>query len=253
MLTSLLAINLAAWQTGKETYLPASENSRYRLPMIILFANTKGGVGKSTLAAHLTIFLHDLGEKVALLDSDSQASSSIWVSEVEPCIQAVKETNPDLAVEQLLALKQVSNFVICDSPGGLNETSRTLMLLADLVVFPVGPSIVDLRSLVETTKTLMTAQRINAGRPAGLIVCSRIKRRSRISRELPAVAQQLGITVAQTKVRELEAFRDAAQQATVATRMPGTEAGKDAKALFEEILARLPVVAPTTSKRVANG
>ncbi len=221
--------------------------------MIILFANTKGGVGKSTLSAHLTIYLHDLGRKVALLDSDNQASSSVWVSETEPSIQVVKETDPDVAAERLLALKRVSDFVICDSPGDINETSRTLMLLADLAVFPVGPSILDLRSLVDATKTLKTAQRINAGRPAGLVVCNKIRRRSRISGELPAVAQQLGIAVAKAKVRELEAFRDSAQQATVVTRMVGTEAGKDAQALFEEILALLPVVAPTTRKRVANG
>ena len=52
--------------------------------MNIVFANTKGGVGKSTLAVHLAVWLHDQGKKVALVDADKQRSSSPWVTEAEP-------------------------------------------------------------------------------------------------------------------------------------------------------------------------
>jgi chromosome partitioning protein len=40
--------------------------------MIYVFANEKGGVGKSTLATSLAIYLHDCGRKVAVLDTDKQ-------------------------------------------------------------------------------------------------------------------------------------------------------------------------------------
>jgi chromosome partitioning protein len=42
----------------------------------IVLTNTKGGVGKSTIAVHLAVWLHDLGVKVALLDMDKQRSSA---------------------------------------------------------------------------------------------------------------------------------------------------------------------------------
>ena len=220
--------------------------------MKILFANTKGGVGKSTLATHLAINLHDLGRRVAILDSDKQASAATWIAEAEPGIRVEQETDPDLAAEKLIALQREVEFIVCDSPGDINETSRTLMLLADLAIFPVGPSILDIRSLAGATKTLKYAQRINRGSPRGLIVCNKIRKRSRISSELPSVAKQLGVTVAKSRVRELEAFRDAAQQATVVSRMKCSEASKDAHAFFEEILQVLMVMATSTFPRAAN-
>ncbi|MBL9081841.1 MAG: ParA family protein [Planctomycetales bacterium] len=44
--------------------------------MIITIANSKGGVGKSTLAVHLAAWLHEHGHSVTLADCDTQQSSS---------------------------------------------------------------------------------------------------------------------------------------------------------------------------------
>ena len=67
--------------------------------MNILLAQTKGGVGKTTLATHLAIYLHDQGKKVALLDSDVAASSYAWISEVEKGISVRHVTDPEDAPE----------------------------------------------------------------------------------------------------------------------------------------------------------
>jgi len=233
--------------------------------MIILFTNTKGGVGKSTLATHLAIFLHDGGRRVALLDSDKQASASEWVSEAEPAIRVCHICDPDLAVEKLTELRTEYEFVVCDSPGDINETSRTLMLLADLAIFPVGPSILDVRSLAKATGILKYAQRINGGKPAGRLVLNKVKKRDRISCDLPEVASALGITATTAQVRDLQAFRDAAQQATVVTRMRPNQARSDVENFFRELLGpQLKVIeSPIESsvgkenkkaaKEVANG
>ena len=53
-------------------------------PMLIVVANTKGGVGKSTLAVHLAAWLHEQGHTVTLADCDIQHSSSDWASEAVP-------------------------------------------------------------------------------------------------------------------------------------------------------------------------
>jgi len=44
--------------------------------MIVALSNSKGGVGKSTIAVHLAVWLAERGRKVILIDSDVQASSS---------------------------------------------------------------------------------------------------------------------------------------------------------------------------------
>jgi hypothetical protein len=48
--------------------------------MLMELANEKGGVGKSTLAVHLAVWSYDRGMRVALLDTDKQRSSSLWLT-----------------------------------------------------------------------------------------------------------------------------------------------------------------------------
>src|SRR5258708_2485483 len=64
--------------------------------MIIAIANSKGGVGKSTLAVHLAAWLHEHGHKVTLADCDTQQSSSEWMREAVPGVKAVRLDNPDV-------------------------------------------------------------------------------------------------------------------------------------------------------------
>src|ERR1700680_3936290 len=55
--------------------------------MIIVVANSKGGVGKSTLAVHLAAWLHEQGHTVTLADCDTQHSSSDWATEAVPDVK----------------------------------------------------------------------------------------------------------------------------------------------------------------------
>lgn len=45
-------------------------------PIVITVANHKGGVGKSTIAAHLAWYLNDQGRRTILVDLDAQANST---------------------------------------------------------------------------------------------------------------------------------------------------------------------------------
>jgi len=223
--------------------------------MNILFTNTKGGVGKSTLASHLVLFLFDRGSRVALLDADEQGSSSQWVTDAEPRVTVHVAREPDSVAEAILSLRESHEVIVCDSPGDNSDTARTLMLLADLAVFPVGPSILDLRSLVKATSLLKYARTINGGKPEGRLVLNKVKRRSRISKSLPAAVSQLGVSLLTSQVRDLEAFRDAPQQGSVVTRMKSTkEASADIETLFVEILSEAAAAcSKTRPKEVANG
>ena len=52
--------------------------------MIIVVANSKGGVGKSTLSVHLAAWLREQGHRVTFADCDAQESSSQWIREALP-------------------------------------------------------------------------------------------------------------------------------------------------------------------------
>lgn len=206
--------------------------------MMIVFANTKGGVGKSTLAVHLAVWLHDRGAKVALLDVDRQLSASQWVSEAEPGITVRTAEAPDDVMAVVEELKAADHdFIVADGPGGLNESSRLLLVLAKLAVFPISPSILDLRSVAEATHALKYAQKLNGGMVEGRLVLNRMKTRDRISRELSEAAPELGVRVTESFIRDLQPYRDAAQQGTVVSRM-GYKA-KDAQAELTQLFVEL--------------
>src|SRR4051812_7845809 len=102
--------------------------------MIIAIANSKGGVGKSTLSVHLAAWLHQQGHRVTLADCDTQQSSSEWIREAAPGIVAVQLDNPDTILNELPVLNQETDFVVADGPGSQTETSRALLLRADLAI-----------------------------------------------------------------------------------------------------------------------
>lgn len=224
--------------------------------MVILFTNTKGGVGKSTLASHLVLHLYDTGTDVALIDADPQKSSSEWVTDAEPKVAVRIAQTPDEAADAIVTLKKSHKVVICDSPGDNNDTARTLMLLADLALFPVGPSILDLRSLAKATSLLKYARTINHWKPEGRLVLNKVKLRDRISGSLPEAARELNVPLLDAQVRDLQAFRDAAQQGTSVRRMQSREdlARQDIEKLFVEIMkeAELAHTRPPVDG-VANG
>ena len=207
--------------------------------MVIVFTNTKGGVGKSTLAAHLAVYLHDLGARVSLLDADQQRSSSIWVSEAEPDVETLVATTPESIAKGVAAMKSRSDYVIADAPARIEDESRTLLLLADLAIFPLTPSILDMRSVAQAVDVLQYARTINGGRPDALVVMNRFRKRDTISKDLALAAPKLGLSVCRCVVRDLQAFRNAAQQGTVVTRLGGAAkaAASDITSLFDEIFS----------------
>ena len=219
--------------------------------MNIVLANTKGGVGKSTLAVHLAVWLHDQGAKVALLDTDKQRSSSPWAAEAEPLLTIRTAATPEECLCELQGLAQSHDFVVGDGPGGLDDVSRTLLILADLALLPITPSVLDLRSVQEATSVLRFAQGINNGRPDGRVVLNKMRTRDTISRELRAAAPGLGIAVAANVIRDLQAYRDAVQQGTVVTRMvrKARHAAEEMERFFSELI---PDISNKRSSQIAN-
>ncbi|MDZ4848225.1 MAG: AAA family ATPase [Pirellulaceae bacterium] len=225
--------------------------------MMIVICNSKGGVGKSTLAAHLVLWAHSLRIKTALIDTDKQRSSSQWIAEAEPTIVVRVATTPEECLKEATELRKSHDIVVGDGPAGLDDISRTLLILADLAILPLTPSILDLRSVQQATDVLKFAQGINGGRPEGRIVLNKMKTRDSISKELSLAAQKLGVQVAKSVIRDLQAYRDAAGQATSVSFLgkKAQSAADDIDALFRELLDDKvdELVSMTLKKEVANG
>jgi chromosome partitioning protein len=206
--------------------------------MIIVIANSKGGVGKSTVAVHLAAWLNKHGHSVTLADCDTQQSSSEWIREAVPSVKAVRLDNPDSILNELPLLNQDADYVIADGPGSQTETSRALLLRADLAIIPCKASMLEVRALAKATEVLRQAQDIRAGTPTAVIVLSMVGRNYRLTRDMKEAAAALDLPLAATAMILRQIYADAPGQGAVVWNLGsrGQEAAQEVDKLFREIL-----------------
>ena len=206
--------------------------------MIITVANSKGGVGKSTLAVHLAAWLHKQGHSVTLADCDTQQSSSEWIREAVPQVKAIRLDTTDEILNELPQLDQECDYVVADGPGSQTETSRALLLRADLAIVPCKASMLEVRALAKATEALRQAQDIRGGVPKAVIVLSMVGKNYRLTKDMKDAAAALSLPLASTPFILRQIYADAPGQASVVWNM-GSRAGEAAAEidqLFSEIL-----------------
>jgi chromosome partitioning protein len=206
--------------------------------MIITIANSKGGVGKSTLAVHLAAWLHEQGCKVTLADCDTQQSSSEWIRESVPGVKAVRLDSPDIILNELPSLNQEADFVVADGPGSQTETSRALLLRADLAIVPCKASMLEIRALAKATEVLRQAQDIRGGVPKAIIVLSMIGQNYRLTKDMKDAATALSLPLAANAMILRQIYADAPGQGAVVWNMGSRarDAAREVDELFREIL-----------------
>jgi chromosome partitioning protein len=219
--------------------------------MIIVIANSKGGVGKSTIAVHLAAWLHEQGHTVTLADCDTQQSSSEWIKEAVPDVKTVRLADPDEILDRLPALGEQSDFVVADGPGSNTETSRALLLRADRAIVPCKASMLEVRALAQATNVLRQAQDIRGGMPQAVIVLSMVGKTYRLTQDMKDAAEALELPVAKTSLTLKQIYADAPGQGAVVWQLGsrGKEAATEVQALFREIL---PEACSMKSRRLSR-
>lgn len=212
--------------------------SCYRWTMIIVVANSKGGVGKSTLSVHLAAWLYEQGHRVTLADCDTQQSSSEWIREAVPGIKAVRLDNPDLILSELPLLNAETDFVVADGPGSQTETSRALLLRADMAIVPCKASMLEVRALAKATEVLRVSQDIRSGLPTAVIVLSMVGKNYRLTKDMKDAAEALHLPLASKAMILRQIYADAPGQGSVVWNMGSraSEAASEVEYLFREIL-----------------
>jgi chromosome partitioning protein len=123
----------------------------------IVFANEKGGTGKSTTAVHVAIALAAAGHRVAALDLDVRQKTLARYLDNRAATMNRKKLDLPMATHGVLSLltpagldQEVSrlslgkDFVVVDTPGRDDPLSRAAISLADTLVTPINDSFVDL-------------------------------------------------------------------------------------------------------------
>jgi chromosome partitioning protein len=139
---------------------------------VIVVANPKGGVGKSTLATQIAGFLASRGHTVMLGDVDQQQSSRMWLK-LRP--EGVPPIRPwDIGPEGVVRPPKGTTHVVLDTPAGLGgRRLEEVVRHADKVLVPLQPSLFDIHATHDFLRELL-ARRRHAEVQAG-IVAMRLK------------------------------------------------------------------------------
>jgi chromosome partitioning protein len=223
---------------------------------IIAVGNLKGGTGKSTVAVNLACRLAE-SQAVTLVDADPQGTAAAWLQDGEargmpPLLEVVSRPLGTAARSEpwqaeMSARRHQSGRIVIDLPPQKGEAFLAALRIADLLVVPVTPSAVDLHATAQALVVLHRMREARAGRPACLLVPSKVDRRLAQGRRAGALLEKLGCEVGSAlaqRAAHAEAFSAASWIGAYAQ---GTPAHDDICVLAHEVeeqLRRCPAPEP---------
>ena len=136
---------------------------------VICFASSKGGVGKSTLAAGIAVAALQDGERPFLIDlDDRQRSLMAWGERREADEPPVDTTPPARLAAAIDAMPGAGyTLAVIDTVGLDTAATAEAMRLADLTLVPCRASALDFQGIRPTLGTLL-----RLGRPHALVLNS---------------------------------------------------------------------------------
>lgn len=114
--------------------------------MIVVFASSKGGVGKSTTCAALGAWLADRGERVHVMDLDQNQTLAVWAERGKVPNLSIVAVTPDQFSEHFREAGQGGfDHIFIDLAGVREITLMKAIGKADLVIIPAQHSEPDVR------------------------------------------------------------------------------------------------------------
>lgn len=133
---------------------------------VITFASTKGGAGKSTIAAITIDSFLRAGESVRVIDFDKQASLKKWASSVEErtpliTVSKIEDLNDAKFADYYNKLVDIfedeTDWVVIDTAGSDDFRQLAALAISDLVLCPSGPVEDELLGVQKTVQYLKAA------------------------------------------------------------------------------------------------
>jgi plasmid segregation oscillating ATPase ParF len=205
----------------------------------IVIANTKGGVGKSTIACNLAVEGAKDGKKILLVDSDTQGSSVAFrACRDRDDIQAMSIFTPTLHKD----LKEINNFdlIIIDAGGRDGKVFRSAILASDLVIIPILPSQYDIWAASDTMEVLKEARVYKDKLPA-LFVFNQVIQNTNVAKEADEAIKEImtgnDVALANTVIYSRVAFKHSISKGLgVSEYEQQGKAAAEVKSLYNEII-----------------
>ena len=157
---------------------------------VIVVANPKGGVGKSTLSTNLAGYLARQGHAVMLGDVDRQQSARTWLGLRSAALPAI--TGWELQPDHLVKPPKGTSHVVLDTPAGLHgKKLDEVMRIADRVLVPLQPSIFDIYATRDFITQLLARRK--SERVDVAVIANRVRDGSISAGQLDSFLGTLGV------------------------------------------------------------
>lgn len=171
----------------------------------ITVAQQKGGAGKTTVVAQLAVALAERNFAVACVDIDPQGSLSTWAElrgdangKFRPITQ---EAIAGWRLSSGLAdLQRRHDFVLIDSPPHAETEARVAIRVADMVLIPCQPSLLDFWA---SHATLELAKKEKRG---SVVVLNRVPPRGRVIDDVRRAMTEAGVVPTAATLGNRSAF-----------------------------------------------
>ncbi|ALR07876.1 AAA family ATPase (plasmid) [Xylella fastidiosa] len=197
--------------------------------------NTKGGVGKTTMAVHLATYLAT-SEPTLLIDGDPQETAATWAAWRRDNDAVKGRPSPTTTCLRGKAIfdegKQLSRgFVhtVVDAGGRDAPGLRNALLLANLAIVPVGASGFDAAAMTDLLEIVDLARDYNPELRVKILL-TRIDPRTKDAKEMLEFLQENKLNVLNARICERVAFRRATSEGCTVE-----EIGKDSQAVAETV------------------
>jgi chromosome partitioning protein len=151
-----------------------------RCKVILTVGNTKGGVGKTTIALNLAVMRAREDRTVLLVDGDRQATLQKAVAARDdvqpPDTQAMALSNPTglgiacasycdgkILRQQVLAQSFYYDDIVIDAGGRDSSALRAALLITDTLLVPFAPRSYDVWALDDISEIVQEARTMRAG------------------------------------------------------------------------------------------
>jgi chromosome partitioning protein len=219
------------------------------LQRVIVFANQKGGVAKTTTTLNLAVAFKEQGYSVLVVDLDPQGnltmsqgmnpdsiersmfdvlvhrlpiSEIIHESEVDVAVSSIDLAGAELALSSmigreralekaLLEVRDKYDFIMIDTPPSLGLLTINAFVAATGVIVPVQCEYLSLRGLVQLENTLaMVRENLNPDVKIEGILPTMFDRRTLHSREAVEILEEnFGDLVFKTRIRKTVRYAEA--------------------------------------------
>lgn len=224
----------------------------------VAILSQKGGTGKTTLALHLAVAAERAGETAAVIDLDPQASASGWSDARKgetPAVVPVPFARLTHALEAAKAGGASIAFI--DTAPHASDAALASAEIADLVLIPCRPGILDLRAIGMTARAVKLADV-----PAYVVLNAMPPRAPNVLADARAAVEVHGLEVAPVYTQQRAAYAHALIGGQTAQEYePAGKASEEIGRLYtwmkselEKIAAKLPAtrqLGSTKAKRRA--